>query len=196
MPREPWSITSSLLRRTFGEPRGFLGKLGGLILARTNRACAAWTVDLLGIESNDNVLEVGFGPGVGIELPASRAYAGYVAGVDSSEEMVKQATARNKKAIDSGWVDLQLGSAVSLPFAGDIFDKAMGINSMHIWPDAGAGLREMWRVLRPGGTVALSFTPNSGQRNSGLAEMLTAAGFAKAEVVERDRDFCALAIKP
>lgn len=109
--------------------------------------------------------------------------------------MLKQATARNKKAIDSGWVDLQLGSAVSLPFAGGTFDKAMAINSVHIWPDAIAGLREMWRVLRPGGKVALSFTPNSGQPDSGLAEMLTAAGFAEAKVVKKNRDFCALAIK-
>ncbi len=65
-----------------------------------------------------------------------------MAGAGSSKEMLKLATARNKKAIDSGWVDSQPGS-----------------------PD------------------------------SGLAEMLTAAGFAEAKVVKKNRDFCALAIK-
>ena len=189
-------MTSSLLKSAFGEPRGLLGKLGGLILARINRACAAWAVNLLDIKPDDNVLEVGFGPGVGIQLLASQAFAGYVAGVDSSREMVAQATARNKKAIEGGWVDLQHGSATSLPFADNTFDKALAINSMHVWPDAIAGLQEMWRVIRPGGKVALGFTPNSGQSNSGLAEMLTAAGFVEAQVVERDKDFCALAIKP
>jgi hypothetical protein len=49
--------------------------------------------------------------------------------------------------------------------------------------------------MRAGGKVALGFTPYSGQPNSGLAETLTAAGFAKADVLEKDKNFCALAIK-
>jgi ubiquinone/menaquinone biosynthesis C-methylase UbiE len=84
----------------------------------------------------------------------------------------------------------------SLPFADDTFDKALAINSMQVWPDVVAGLRKARRVLKPGGEVALGFTPNSGQPNSGLTDTLTAAGFAKAHVVVKDKDFCALAIKP
>jgi ubiquinone/menaquinone biosynthesis C-methylase UbiE len=165
-------------------------------MARTNQKCAAWVIDLLHVQPSDKVLEVGFGPGVGIQLLTSSASAGYVAGVDPSKEMVAQATTRNKKAIESGRVELRHGSAASLPFAGNTFDKALAINSMQVWPDAVAGLREMRRVLEPGGEVALGFTPNSGQPNSGLTDTLTAARFAKAHVVERDKDFCALAIKP
>jgi ubiquinone/menaquinone biosynthesis C-methylase UbiE len=93
-------------------------------------------------------------------------------------------------------VDLRHGSVARLRFADNTFDKALAINSMQVWPDAVAGLGEMRRVIKPGGKVALGFTPNSGQPNPGLAEMFTAAGFAKADVVERDKKFCALAIKP
>ena len=71
----------------------------------------------------------------------------------------------------------------------------MAINSMQIWRDAVGGLRQMRRVLRSGGTVALGFTPYSGQRNEGLVEALTAAGFARAHVVASDKGFCALAAK-
>ena len=165
-------------------------------MAGTNRKCAAWVIDLLDVQPNDKVLEIGFGPGVGIQLLASPAPAGYIAGVDRSKEMVAQATTRNKKAIESGRVDLRHGSVASLPFADNTFDKALAINSMQVWPDAVAGLREMRRVIRPGGEAALGFTPYSGQPSSGLAETLTAAGFAKARVVERDKNSCALAIKP
>ena len=165
-------------------------------MARMNRKCAAWVIDLLDVQPTDRVLEIGFGPGVGIQLLTSSASAGYVAGVDPSKEMVAQATTRNKKAIESGRVDLRRGRVASLPFADDTFDKALAINSMQVWPEAVAGLREMRRVIKPGGEIALGFTPYSGQPNSGLPETLTAAGFAKANVVERDKNFCARAIKP
>jgi ubiquinone/menaquinone biosynthesis C-methylase UbiE len=190
------SVVHSMLMRTFGRPQGILGRLGGIIMARTNQPCAAWVIDLLDIQSNDRVLEVGFGPGVGIQLLARLASAGYVAGVDDSEAMVAQATARNVQAIESGRVDLRHGSVESLPFEDRTFDKALAINSMQVWPDAVTGLREMCRVIKTGGRIALGFTPYSGQQNSGLPELLTAAGFIEAHVVETDKDFCALAIKP
>jgi ubiquinone/menaquinone biosynthesis C-methylase UbiE len=164
-------------------------------MARTNQKCAAWVIDLLHVRPGDKVLEVGFGPGVGIQLLTGSASAGYVAGVDPSKEMVAQATTRNKKAIESGRVELRHGSVAQLPFAENTFDKALAINSMQVWPDAVASLREIRQVLMAGGEVALGFTPNSGQQNSGLSDTLTAAGFAKAHVVEKDKDFCALAIK-
>ena len=50
--------------------------------------------------------------------------------------------------------------------------------------------------MTPGGRVALGFTPYSGQPNKGLAETLVAAGFTKVHVVEKGKDFCALATKP
>jgi ubiquinone/menaquinone biosynthesis C-methylase UbiE len=84
----------------------------------------------------------------------------------------------------------------SLPFADNTFDKALAINSTHVWPDAVARLREMRRVIKPGGEVARGFTPYTGQPNTGLAETYAAAGFAKAHVVESDKNYCALAIKP
>jgi ubiquinone/menaquinone biosynthesis C-methylase UbiE len=190
------SAVKSVFMRMFGRPRGVLGRLGGLIMARTNERCAAWVIGPLDIQQNDKVLEVGFGPGVGIQLLARSASAGYVAGVDQSEEMVKQATARNVKAIESGRVDMRHDSVESLPFKDDTFDKALAINSMQVWADAVAGLREMRRVMRAGGRIALGFTPYSGQPKDGLSEILTAAGFVEARVVESDKGFCALAGKP
>jgi ubiquinone/menaquinone biosynthesis C-methylase UbiE len=157
-------------------------------MARMNRTCAAWVIDLLQVRPGDKVLEVGFGPGVGVQLLTSSASAGYVAGVDPSKEMVAQATTRNKKAIENGRVGLRHGSVASLPFTDNTFDKALAINSMQVWPDAVAGLGEMRRVIKPGGKLALGFTPYSGQPSTGLAELFTAAGFAKAHVVEREKE--------
>ena len=110
--------------------------------------------------------------------------------------MVEQARARNAIAIKDGRVDLRRGSAESLPFADDTFDKALAINSMQVWPDVAAGLRAIQRVMRPGGRIAVGFTRYSGQLNQGLEQALIAAGFADAQVKDRAADFCALAVKP
>ena len=188
------SVTRNILMHMFGHPKGVLGRLGGLIMAHTNEDCGAWVVGLLEIGPNDSVLEVGFGPGVIIQRLSNLASAGHIAGIDPSQEMVEQARARNTDAIKSGRVDLRRGSVESLPFDDDAFDKAPAVNSMQVWPDPLAGLREMRRVMKPGAKIALGFTPYSGQPKKGLTEMLTAAGFVKANLVERDNCFCALAL--
>ena len=113
----------SILMKAFGRPQGALGRLGGLIMARANRECAAWVIDLLEIRPHDRILEVGFGPGVGVELLTKLVTTGHVAGVDPSREMVEQATTRNAGPIESGQVDLRLGAAESLPFGDNSFDK-------------------------------------------------------------------------
>lgn len=140
-----------------------LGGWGGIIMARTNEKCGAWVADLLEIGPDDSLLEVGFGPGVIIQRLSKLASAGHIAGIDPSLEMVEQARARNAAAIESGRVDLRRGSVASLPFDDDTFDKALAVNSMQVWPEPSAGLREMRRVIKRGAKLALGFTPYSGQ---------------------------------
>jgi ubiquinone/menaquinone biosynthesis C-methylase UbiE len=160
--------------------------LGGIIMARTNEGCGASVTGLLEVDPVDNVLEVGFGPGVIIRRVSKLASAGHVAGIDPSGEMVEQARARNAAAIKNGRVDLRRGFVESLPFDDNTFDKAMAINPTQVWPDPAAGLGEMRRVMKPAARVALGFTVYSGQPSKGLAEILIAAGFTKANVGERD----------
>ena len=140
--------------------------------------------------------KVGFGPGVVIELLSKRAREGLTAGVDPSKEMVAQAQARNAAAIQRGSVDLRFGSVEQLPFPDNSFDKAMAVNSMQVWPDALAGLREFRRVMKSGARIALGFTSYSGQTKQGLTETLNRAGFTNACLRETANAFCALATKP
>jgi ubiquinone/menaquinone biosynthesis C-methylase UbiE len=185
-----------ILLRMFGRPQGLLGRLGGLIMARANRKFAAEIVAFLGIEASERVLEIGFGPGVGIGFLARAAPEGRVAGIDLSEAMVAQASARNAAAIESGVVVLRHGTAERMPFEDEAFNTALAINSLQVWPDPAAGLREIRRVLRGGGRIALAFTPYSGRAKAGLVEMLAAGGFEDAQLVDLAHGFCALGRKP
>lgn len=189
-------MLNSTLMRAFGRPTGTLGKLGGIIMARTNAPFARSVISLLEVQPTDKVLELGFGPGIGIQLLANSAPAGRVAGVDCSKEMLEQARARNAEAIERGVVDLRCGSAEKLPFENGAFDAVLAINSMQVWPDVMAGLREVERVTRSGGRVALGLTPYSGRSRAGIPELLSAAGFAEVSMVETTRGFCALAQRP
>jgi ubiquinone/menaquinone biosynthesis C-methylase UbiE len=155
---------------------------------------SARVTELLAIGPSESVLEVGFGPGVIIQRLSNLAR--HVAGIDPSQEMVQQARTRNAEAVRSGRVDLRHGSVESLPFDSNTFDKVIAINSMQVWRDTGAGLREIRRVMRPGGRIALGFTPYSGQRSEGLTEGHIAARFTEAHILEKDKDFCALAMRP
>jgi hypothetical protein len=51
--------------------------------------------------------------------------------------------------------------------------------------------------MKPGGTIALGFTPYSGRSKDGLAELTSAAGFTEARIIEEaGHGFCLLATKP
>jgi ubiquinone/menaquinone biosynthesis C-methylase UbiE len=166
------SVMRNVFMHMFGRPKGVLGRLGGFIMARTNEACGAWVAELLQVGPNDTVLEVGFGPGVIVERLARLASKGHVAGIDPSREMVEQARARNSIAIQNGRVHLRRGSVDSLPFDDNSFEKVLAINSMQVWADALAGVREIRRVMKPAGRIALGFTIYSGQPNKGLPTLL------------------------
>ena len=90
-----------------------------------------------------------------------------VAGVDPSPEMIAQAQARNAPAVASGRVELRRGTDARLPFESNAFDKAMVVNSMQVWPDAIAGLRDLRRVTRRWGGSRLYALFGSEKRSRG-----------------------------
>ena len=98
-----------------------------------------------------------------------------------------QAQARNQARIRSGVVEIRKAPASQLPFADMTFDAAMSINSLQVWPDPHAGLREIRRVLRPGGRIALGFTSAAGPLPD-PAGSLRAAGFESVRQERRDGD--------
>lgn len=146
------------LWRTFGVPTGLLGRLGGKIMSGSRqRMIAAHVADLLDVRRGDRVLEIGFGPGIGIQCVSERlAGEGVLVGIDPSDVMIQMAGAQNAGVIEKGIVTLVRGTVQEIPYDSGFFDKAYAMNTYQIWPDKRAGLREIRRVLKPGGRLVLS----------------------------------------
>jgi len=179
-------------RSEFGKPSGVLGEVAGLImtLRPSNRERNERTLELLDIRPDDEVLEIGFGPGLGIQRAAELAYSGRVAGIDHSELMLRWASRRNAEAIASGKVGLRLGSVEQLPNLGLRFNKVFAVNVYMFWKDPVVVLRAILAAMKPGGTLALTLQPRKPGATSKdtqaaadrMAASIRAAGFGQIRI--------------
>jgi ubiquinone/menaquinone biosynthesis C-methylase UbiE len=104
-------------REQFGRPSGLLGRAVGRLMAAKNHYMNQLAVEVLNVQPDDQVLEIGFGPGRAIEMVAAGMTNGFVSGVDHSEVMLRQAAKRNRKLIEAGRVELRQASVSRLPYA-------------------------------------------------------------------------------
>jgi phosphatidylethanolamine/phosphatidyl-N-methylethanolamine N-methyltransferase len=127
-------------------------------------------VSQLALAPNDTVLEVGIGTGLNLPLypPLTR-----LTGIDLSSEMLDKAVERVQHLAMPN-VTLKVMDATSLDFADNEFDKALATYTISAVPDPVAVLREMRRVVKPGGTLVLLNHFRSDRRVMRLAEDLVA----------------------
>jgi len=120
--------------------------------ARLYRRIAA-DVAALELSSGSRVLDVGTGPG---RLPLTIAAACpqlSVDGLDLSAEMIGQARAIAAASPAAGRVTYVVGDVADLPYPDGSLDLVVSTLSQHHWPDLAAALRELRRVVRPGGLI-------------------------------------------
>lgn len=189
--------------RQFGNPNGFLGELVGRMMAKGNRGFNAWIyaeirkrIDQGAVSS---VLELGPGPGVGLELLLAAYPEASVLGLEQSKSMIAQASKRNRAAISAGRLDLRMGDATQAPSLGS-FDLIAAVHVIYFWLDPLPPLTALRQALTPGGTLALgmllhSDMPKGARENfpkiatrlyeteNDVRGQLAAAGFGAVEVL-------------
>jgi ubiquinone/menaquinone biosynthesis C-methylase UbiE len=114
-------------------------------------------MNALNVDQSDQILDLGCGHGRSLTELAARASTGRVVGVDPSELMVEIAAQRNRTLIEAARANVVLATAEALPFPDDIFDKVLCVHVLYFWKELDISLREIARVLKPGGRLGLLF---------------------------------------
>jgi ubiquinone/menaquinone biosynthesis C-methylase UbiE len=80
----------------------------------------------------------------------------------------------NARWIDINRVEIRQGSVSQLPFPDDTFDLVTAVETHYFWPDLPADMREVFRVLKPGGAVIMIAETYKGSKTASgkLAEKI------------------------
>ena len=104
------------------------------------------------LASTDNVLDVGCGSGWLSRRLAKRVPDGRVVGMDVSDEMIRIA---RRSSLDQENLLFVSGEVTEIPWEPIFFDHAISVESSYYWPNPAGGIKEIYRVLRPGGSACL-----------------------------------------
>jgi SAM-dependent methyltransferase len=186
----------SVFARQFGRPSGIVGRLVGRGMARGNGSFNKWLVGEIAAQLPDGVeraVELGPGPGVGLEGLLAKFPSARVWGIDLSPEMLSQSRGRNSEQANAGRLTLIEGGVESLQAVAPI-DLIVAAHVLYFWHEPAEAVAQIYRALGADGVFALGYQlrlnmPPLAQKNfpkeghvlydsdAAVATLLTRAGF-------------------
>ncbi|MFD7405765.1 class I SAM-dependent methyltransferase [Streptomyces sp. NPDC059866] len=161
----------------------------------------------LGLHEGDRVLDAGCGTGRALPpLRAAVGPSGAVLGADLTPAMLEAAVRAGRDR--DGW--LLLADVAALPLRAGSLDAVFAAGLIAHLPDPAENLRELARVVRPGGRLALfhpigrealaarqgrQITPDDLRAEPNLRALLTRSGWRMTSYVDEDARFLALAVR-
>ena len=134
------------------KPVGFGGKIMVAMMNSGHGAMADWGLQHINIPEDAAVLDVGCGGGANIKKLLEKCPRGTVKGIDYSEISVEKSRKVNAKAISAGCCEVIQASVAELSFENGSFDLVTAFETIYFWPGLANCFREVYRVIKPGGT--------------------------------------------
>jgi ubiquinone/menaquinone biosynthesis C-methylase UbiE len=187
------------------KPTGWLGRFTLWRMNSSHSKLTDWGLERISIQNHRAILDVGCGGGRTISKLASIVTQAKVYGIDYSEESVAATKRTNAQWIGLGRVEVQQGSVSQLPFPDGMFDLVTAVETHFWWPDLPRDMREVFRVLKPGGTLIIiaevykganttvsrlaeKYAPRTGMKLLSAdehRELFTNASFSNVQVIEK-----------
>lgn len=179
----------------FKKPAGLFGLIAARYMVKNNSFVYEGIERFAGFAEGQDVLEIGFGPGVGLGYLLER-YRLRMAGIDFSPLMVRKAARRNRASIKEGRLTLLQGDILTDGSWLGAFDRVIFANVLYFWDDLDAAFRAIKDRLRPGGRLVFYMSSEARLKRKDLTSApafkhygndevlagLSRAGFEKAAI--------------
>ena len=137
------------------KPRGWLGRFTLWRMNTSHSKLTDWGLAHISVEKHYTILDVGCGGGRTVSKLAALATRGKVHGIDFSAESTAFSQRTNAASIAAGHVEIRQTSVSQLPFSDRTFDLITAVETHFWWPNLPSDMREIFRVLKPGGQLIL-----------------------------------------
>jgi SAM-dependent methyltransferase len=198
------------------KPTKWVGRLFIRAMNQGHSSLTDWGLTHVVIGNDFSILDVGCGGGKTVGKLAAIATNGRVWGIDYAEGSVAASRAHNSEVIKAGRVAIQKSSVSRLPFADNSFDLVTAVETQYYWSDLIGDMREILRVLKPGGKlIVIAETYKDGKYDklkwpvmwllrsshlnvNGHRELFSQAGYSDVEIFEELNKgwICGVAGKP
>lgn len=200
-------MIQSWIGKQMREPKGLFSKWVARYMEKNHHNINEWTLQLLNIQENDRILEIGTGRGITLSKVAEKLDRGKVYGVDASRHMIKYAKRKHKKLAEQDKAVITLGKAEQLPFDDRSFNKLFTVQTIYYLKDIEQVMKEVYRVLQVDGEVFLSFQKQelikeqkrsasfSSYSEQEISHLFSAYHFREVSVYHYDTYICIKALK-
>jgi len=135
----------------FKKPSGLFGMFSSNIMIKGNKINYEKLIRDLDLQPGDKLLEIGYGPGVGINMIAKACTSCTIHGIDFSKLMYRKARKYNKQYLDNNAMLLQYGDFLKTAVVSNEYDKIFCLNVVYFWNELQEPFRKVLSLLKAGG---------------------------------------------
>ncbi|SDD37810.1 class I SAM-dependent methyltransferase [Niabella drilacis] len=139
------------------QPDGAKGIEVADMMHASNIGMTRHAIDQLAIADNDHILELGHGSGKHLPYLLQQKTGLTYYGLELSKTMNQEAGKENRAFVERKQAVFQLYDGVHIPFADHYLDRVFTVNTIYFWTDPERLLSELYRVLKPGGKLNITF---------------------------------------
>ncbi|MEP6617447.1 MAG: class I SAM-dependent methyltransferase [Ginsengibacter sp.] len=174
----------------FKKPSGLFGIFSSNIMIKGNKDKYVKIIKDLDIQPGEKLLEIGYGPGVGLNMIAQKCPSCTIHGIDFSKLMYKKASKYNILFTDRGNMLLQYGDFLNTSINSNNYDKIFCLNVIYFWNDLKEPFRKVLSLLKPAGTFYIFMADSASLKKAPddvfnkysieqLVESLKSSGFSE-----------------